>query len=166
MGHNIVSDGYFNQATNGSNKKIRRHNMTKDASTSNCVEKDGGGSCGRVPLPLPCLPSSPCKLSLPLLLPLLPSSPRHCPCTAAATNDDSSKHGAPPQPLLPSLLPSTWGGSGRVGAHRCCPLWPIAAASPRRTGIILGWRQQFFPPILVSPSPPPMTGSVAIDIYS
>jgi hypothetical protein len=55
----------------GANQKSRRHTMTKHASTSNCVGKDGGGGCGGVPLPMMSLPS-PCSPPS-LCTPLLPS---------------------------------------------------------------------------------------------
>jgi hypothetical protein len=120
------ASGCFNHATNGSNQKSRRHKMTKHASTSNCIGKDGGSSCSRVPLLLPlppllCLLPSLCMLSLLSSLPLLLLSLWHCPRAAAAANNDSRKHGTPPQPPLPLLLPSMWGGGVRA-------LWPAIDA--------------------------------------
>ncbi len=116
----------------GAIKKSRRHKMTKHASTSNCVGKDGSGGFRGVPLPLPlppllCLLPSLCTPSLQSLLPLLPLLLWCCPPTATTTNDNNSKHGAPLKPPLPSLLPSTWGGErachGPLSlpplAHRC-----------------------------------------------
>jgi hypothetical protein len=164
--------GYFNHATNGSNQKSRRLKMTKHASTSNCVGKDGGRGCGGMPLPLPlplslCLWPSLCTPLLPKLLPLLPWSPRHCPRTAATANNDSSKHGAPPKPPPPSLLPSTWGGSACIVARGRCPLCPIAAASLRRIGIISVLAVvAVLPPHSHLPLPPATTGSVVVDVYS
>jgi hypothetical protein len=146
--------------------------MTKHASTSHCIGKDGRGSCGGVPLPLPlppspCLPPSLCTLLLPLSLPLLLSSPWRCPRANAATNDNSSKHSAPPQPPLSLLLLSTWGGgSTRVLARRCRPFWPIAAASPRRIEIILASAAVAVLPLHPHlPLPPATTSSVAVDVY-
>jgi hypothetical protein len=83
--------------------------MTKHASTSDCVGKDGSGGCGGVPSlspspPLPCLLPSLCTPLLPSLSPLLSSSLWHCPHAAATANGNSSKHGAPPQPPPQSLL--------------------------------------------------------------
>jgi hypothetical protein len=144
--------------------------MTKHASTSNCISNNGGGSCGGVPSPspqLPCLLPLLCTPSLPSLLPLTSLSPWRCPRSAAAANDNSSKHGAPPKPSPLSYLLSTWGG----GKCACCsppcrPLWPIAAASPRRIGIIAVLvAVAILPPHPCLLLPPATKGSVAIDIY-
>jgi hypothetical protein len=110
--------------------------MTKHASTSNCVGKDGDSGCGGVPLPLPlpsspclpCLLPSPCMPLLPLSSPLLLLSPWRCPHAAAATNNNSSNNGAPPQPLLPSLPPLTW---GEERARCSLPLLPPLARCRR-----------------------------------
>jgi hypothetical protein len=136
--------------------------MTKHASTSNCVSKDGGGGRGGVPsllpspspsAPSPCSPPSLCMPSLP---PLSPSSPWSRPRAAAAANDDSSEHGAPPQPPPPSLLPSTWGGG--VHASRPAVVAPFGPSPPHpRGGSGLSrrrWRRQSSPPIFTSPFPP------------
>jgi hypothetical protein len=140
--------------------------MTKHASTSNCVGKDGGGGCGGVPSlsPLPCSLPSLCTQSLPSSLPLLPLSPWRRPraAVAAAANDDSSEYGAPPQPLPPNV----GGGSARVAARRRCPLQPIPTASPRRIRIILASAAAaVLSPHPHLPLPPATTGSVAVDVY-
>jgi hypothetical protein len=146
--------------------------MTKHASTSICVGKDGGSGCGGVPLPLPspplpCSPPSLCTPSLPssfdvVAVVTVASSPRR------GRRQRQQQRARRPAATAAAVIAAVnvEGGSARVAARPICPLWPVAAASPMRIGIILvSAAAAVLPPHPRLPLTPATTGGVAIDVY-